>query len=65
MEEEFVRLRLNNTKSTYLDFNNNIYNLISIRDCSYFVEISYIKTLIINLDEHLHIFESEWVKIFL
>lgn len=43
MEEEFVRLRLNNTKSTYLNFNNNIYNVISICDSSYFVEI---KTLL-------------------
>lgn len=58
MEEEFVRLRLNNTKSTYL--NNNIYNLNSIRDSCYFVEIGYIKTLIINLDEHLHAFGTEW-----
>lgn len=64
MEEEFVRLRLN-TKSTYLNFNNNIYNLISIRDSSYFVEIGYIKTLIINLDEHIHVFETEWSKDFL
>lgn len=65
MEEEFVRLRLNNTKSTYLNFNNNIYILISIRDSSYFVEIGYIKTLIINLDEHIHVFETEWSKDFL
>lgn len=45
MEEEFMRLRINTTKSTtYFEFNNNIYRLISITRSSYnFIEIVYAK----------------------
>ena len=48
MEEEFMRLRINTTKSTsYFEFNNNIYRVISITRSSFnFIETVYAKTCV-------------------